>query len=73
MNRRVGLIALAVVLALVGTFAVYSYAHNADKRAVAATRHVQVVMADKAVPAGTTWADALKGHYLSQQDVPVNS
>jgi pilus assembly protein CpaB len=73
MNRRIGLIALAVVLALIGTFAVYSYAHNADKRAVAATRHVQVVMADKAVPAGTSWADALKGHYLSQQNVPVNS
>lgn len=73
MNRRIGLIALAVVLALVGTFAVYSYAHNADKRAVAATRNVQVVMADKAVPAGTTWADALKSHYLSQQRIPVNS
>jgi len=73
MNRRIGLIALAVVLALIGTFAVYSYAHNADKRAVAATRHVQVVMADKSVPAGTTWADALKNHYLSQQNIPVNS
>jgi pilus assembly protein CpaB len=73
MNRRIGLIALAVVLALVGTFAVYSYAHNADKRAVAATRSVQVVMAEKAVPAGTTWADALKDHYLSQQRIPVNS
>jgi pilus assembly protein CpaB len=73
MNRRIGLIALAVVLALVGTFAVYSYAHNADKRAVAATRNVQVVMADKAVPAGTTWADALKDHLLSQQRIPVDS
>jgi pilus assembly protein CpaB len=73
MTRRIGLIALAVVLALVGTIAVYGYAHNADKRAVAAARSVQVVMVDKAVPAGTSWSDAVKGDYLSQERVPVNS
>lgn len=73
MTRRIGLIALAVVLALVGTIAVYSYAHNADKRAVAATRSVQVVMVDRTVPAGTPWSDVVKGDYLSQERVPVNS
>jgi pilus assembly protein CpaB len=73
MNRRIGLIALAVVLALVGTFAVYSYAHNADKRAVDATRSADVVFAVKQVPAGTSWADAIKGGYLSDEKVPVDS
>src|SRR5579863_257837 len=73
MNRRIGLIALAVVLAVVGTFAVYSYAHNADKRAVAKTRSAQVLYTQKQVPVGTTWGDAVKGGYFVQQRVPINS
>ncbi len=60
MNRRIVLIAVAVVLALFGTFAVYSYAHNADERAVAGGRAVKVLIATKRVAAGTTWADAVK-------------
>ena len=49
MNRRIVLIAVAVVLALFGTFAVYSYAHNADERAVAGGRAVKVLIATKRV------------------------
>ena len=49
MNRRIVLIAVAVVLALFGTFAVYSYAHNADERAVAGGRAVKVLVATKRV------------------------
>jgi pilus assembly protein CpaB len=73
MNRRIGLIALAVVLAHVGTVAVYSYAHNADKRAVEATRSAKVIFAKKQIPAGTTWGDAIKGDYFAEEKVPVNS
>ena len=73
MNRRIGLIALAIVLAVVGTFAVYSYAHNADKRAVAKTRSAQVLYTQKQVPVGTTWGDAVKGGYFIQQRVPIDS
>jgi pilus assembly protein CpaB len=73
MNRRIALVAVAVALALVGTFAVYSYAHNADKRAVAKTHSVTVLVAQKSVPAGTSWAEALKGRYLQEQKVPVDS
>ena len=73
MNRRIGLIALAVVLAIVGTFAVYSYAHNADKRAVAKTRSAQVLYTQKQLPVGTTWGDAVKGGYFIQQRVPIDS
>jgi pilus assembly protein CpaB len=73
MKRRIGLIALAVVLALVGTVAVYSYAHNADTRAVAATRSTTVLYAKKQVPAGTKWSDVLKGNYLTTEKVPVDS
>ena len=73
MNRRIVLIAVAVILALVGTFAVYNYAHNADKRAVASTKAAQVLIAQKQVPAGTRWSDAVKGGYFSQENIPANS
>jgi len=67
MNRRIALVAVAVVLALVGTFAVYNYAHHAK------TRSATVLVAQKAVPAGTSWGDVLKGNYLQQEKVPVDS
>lgn len=73
MNRRIGLIALAVVLALAGTIAVYSYAHNADTRAVDATRAAHVLIAQKSVPPGTSWSDAVKGGYFSEERVPLNT
>jgi Flp pilus assembly protein CpaB len=73
MKRRIGLIVLAIVLALVGTVAVYSYAHNADKRAVDATRSTNVLYANKQIPAGTTWGDAVKGDYFTQEKVPVDA
>lgn len=73
MNRRIVLIAVAVVLALFGTFAVYSYAQNADKRAVAGGRAVKVLIATKRVAAGTSWSDAVKSGNLSVQNMPASS
>ena len=73
MNRRLALIAAAVVLALVGAIAVYSYAHNADKRALDKTRAANVVITLKTVPAGTTWGDALKGGYFKVEREPADA
>jgi pilus assembly protein CpaB len=73
MNRRVLLIALAVLLALVGTGVIYAYVHNADNRAVESTRAAQVLVAVHEVPAGTTWSNAVKGNYFQVQKVPVDS
>jgi pilus assembly protein CpaB len=73
MTRRIALIATAIVLALVGTFAVYAYAKSADKRAVADTRATSVVITTKRVPAGTSWADAVKGGYLTSEHLPAGS
>ena len=73
MNRRLALIAAAVVLALVGAIAVYSYAHNADKRALDKTRAANVVIALKQVPAGTSWSDALKGGYFKVEREPADA
>ena len=70
MKRRIVLVAIAAILALAGTFAVYSYAHNADKRAVEKTRSTRVLYAARLIPAGTTWKQARDGHYLTEQPVP---
>jgi pilus assembly protein CpaB len=73
MNRRIGLVVIAVVLAAIGAVAVYSYAHNADKRAVAKTRSTTVLYAQRQVPVGMTWGAAVKGSYFKQEKVPVDS
>jgi pilus assembly protein CpaB len=73
MNRRIVLIAVAVVLALFGTFAVYGYARSADQRAVAGGKAVQVVVATKRVAAGTTWKDAVSSGVLSVQNMPASA
>jgi pilus assembly protein CpaB len=73
MKRRMVLIAAAVALALVGTLAVFAYVHNADKRAVAGTKPASVLIAHKAVPAGTTFGDAMKDGYLTAEKVPASS
>lgn len=73
MNRRIALIAVAIVLALVGTFAVYAYGKSADKRAVADTRTRSVLITTKRIPEGTSWADASKGGYLTSEHLPAGS
>jgi pilus assembly protein CpaB len=73
MNRRILLIASAVVLALVGTFAVYGYAKSADNRAVADTKAATVLVTTKRIPAGTSWADTVKGNYLKSEHLPTAS
>ncbi len=73
MKSRMVLVASAVALALIGTFAVFAYVHNADKRAVADTKATQVVIAHKQVPAGTTWSEAVKDGYLQVENVPASA
>lgn len=73
MNRRILLVGVAVVLALIGTVAVYSYAHNADKRALADTTAKRVLIAHQRIAAGTTWTDAVKDGSLRTENLPANS
>lgn len=73
MNRRILLVTAAVVLALVGTIAVYGYVKSADSRAVADTRAASVIVTTKRIPAGTSWADAVKGGYLNREHIPAGS
>ena len=73
MKRRMLLVGLAVVLALVGTVAVYSYARNADNRAVADSSPRTVLIAHSNIAVGTTWSEAVRAGALVQEDVPAKS
>jgi pilus assembly protein CpaB len=73
MNRRLLMIALAVVLALVGTGAVYTYVKHADTRALAGTKAADVLIVQKRIPTGTSVKDVQAGGYLKADHVPATS
>lgn len=67
MNRRLLLTALAVVLALTGTSAVFMYVGRADARALSGQETVQAYLATKPIPMGTTAEDAESKGWLGKQ------
>lgn len=71
MKRRVLTIVLAVALAVTGTLAVLVYVNRADARAVAGQQAVTVLVADKAIPSGTTARDAKPS--LRKETLPAAS
>lgn len=71
MKRRVVTIVLAVALAVLGTGAVLVYVNRADARAVAGQQAVTVLVADKAIPSGTTARDAKPS--LRKETLPASS
>jgi len=73
MNRRLGLIALAVVLALIGTFAVFAYAKSADRRAVDGIEAKSVLIVEKPIPLGTSWNEVVEGKFVSEEKLPARA
>jgi pilus assembly protein CpaB len=73
MKRTIVATIVAVVLALVGGVAVLLYARGADARAVAGREPVQVLVASKRIPAGTTGKAIVDGGYLDQVVMPAAS
>jgi pilus assembly protein CpaB len=78
MKRSVIAIAVAAVLALLGCLAVLVYVRGADTRAVAGKNAVNVLLATKRIPAGTTGAQIRSGGYaevvsMPQSSVPVDA
>jgi pilus assembly protein CpaB len=78
MTRRMLLLGLTLLLAAVGTGGVLLYARQADARAVAGKEAIQVLVAAKEVPAGTTVADArangmLRTEIMPRQSVPTDT
>src|SRR6266567_3298403 len=73
MNRRVLAIALAVVLAVIGTGAVLLYVKQADTRALAGQKAVTVLVAQKMIPAGTPAIGAQRDGSLRGEKLPAGS
>jgi pilus assembly protein CpaB len=73
MKKRIILVAAAVLLAVVGTFAVYSYGKGADSRALKSTKSATALVVTKRIPAGTTWTDVMSGNYFGPQNFPAES
>ncbi len=57
MQRRILAAVAAVVLAGLGAVLLYTYVNNADARAMASMETTDVLVATKAIPAGTSGAD----------------
>jgi len=72
-KARLLTITLAVVLGLVGIVAVLAYVRQADERAVAGLKAETVMMAEGAIPAGTSLSQARSENLLGSEEVPVSS
>jgi len=72
-KRRVLTVALAILLAVLGTAGVLAYVHQADARAVAGMRAVTVLVAQHQIPSGTSASAALNGGLLASQTLPASS
>jgi pilus assembly protein CpaB len=70
-KRRVLSVALALLLAVAGTGAVLAYVRQADNRALAGQKAVSVLVAENAIPSGTSASTALSDGLLSSQKLPA--
>jgi pilus assembly protein CpaB len=69
-GRRIILLIVATAIAAVGTVLVYTYAKNADDRAMADESPVTVVVAKNEIPAGTPVLQAIESGDFEQRDIP---
>jgi pilus assembly protein CpaB len=72
MGRRIVVILVAAVLALVGGVMVLLYARGADQRAVSAASPKTVYTSSLQIPAGTSVRDAVRLKMLTETQVPAN-
>jgi pilus assembly protein CpaB len=73
LKRRVLTVALAIVLAVLGTAGVLAYVHKADSRALDAMKPVTVVVAQGQIPAGTSASSAQQQGLLRSERLPASS
>jgi pilus assembly protein CpaB len=66
-------IVLAAVLGLFGVVAVFAYAHQANQRALVGQNPEKVLVANAAIPAGTSLNQARQQHLVSSEKVPAKS
>jgi pilus assembly protein CpaB len=73
MKRRGLTIALAVLLAILGTAGVLAYVNHANARALAGQKAVTVLVAKSLIPSGTSAADAQRQGLLGTETVPADA
>src|SRR5215469_15864303 len=73
MTRRIITIAAAVLLAVLGAVGVLDYVHQSDQRALTGMRAVNVYVATKQIPSGTSAAAAVQDGLLVRQQFPASS
>ena len=73
MKHRGLTIALAVLLAVLGTAGVLVYVSHANSRALAGQKAVTVVVAQKLIPSGTSAGDAQRQGLLKSETLPAAS
>jgi pilus assembly protein CpaB len=73
MNRRLLSIIVALLLAGTGTVAILAYVRAADDRAAERSRPVSVLVAARAIPAGTPVAQLQSGGYLRPRNYPAGA
>jgi pilus assembly protein CpaB len=73
MKRRGLTIALAVLLAILGTAGVLAYVNHANARALAGQKPVTVLIAKSLIPSGTSAADAQQHGLLGTETLPATS
>jgi pilus assembly protein CpaB len=73
MKRRVLTIALALLLAVIGTGAVMAYVSRASARAMAGLKAVTVLVAEQQIPAGTPAGAAWQDGLLREETLPAQS
>jgi pilus assembly protein CpaB len=69
MSRRIVAVAVALLLAVLGTLAVLGYVRSADHRALAGQKAVEVYVAKGLVPGGTTLRSAIDGDLIQQETI----
>ena len=65
MNRRFGLLAVALWSRLLGTFAVFSYVSQVEAKTLAGAEPVDVLVAAERLASGTSGAAVAKGQLSS--------
>lgn len=70
MARRTILFAVAIIVALLATVSLYAYVSSVNNRAIADAQPVQVLVAKKLIPAGTSAQDASQQGLLTLMSVP---
>jgi pilus assembly protein CpaB len=73
MNRRALTVALALLLAVIGTGAVLAYVSRANARAMAGLKAVTVLVAEQQIPAGTPAGAAWQDGLLREETLPAQS